>query len=175
MIVSSPYRAGGTYLAIKLANENNLKYVGQIDNNTVQYTQIEDKNLIHTYKNQPLHTFSDINKWMKDDSDVVILNNSNPALFHRTDTFIMRKDFTNCYISIYNVMFAIHQMPLHVVDNMFKRITFFNGMMVTYIKENNITPLILEEQEWCAEVEDFEVSVPIRSLIDEHVKYLKSL
>ena len=175
MIVSAPYRSGGTSLSLRLSEQYNLKFVGQIDSNTVSFTKVEDKNLIHEYQNQPMHTFNDIGTWLLDDSDVVILNNSNPALFSKTHSFIVRKDFTRCYTSMYWMMTKLSQMQHTQVDYMFKKITYFNALLITYLKKNNITPLVLEEQEWYMHTVEHDVPNIITLLAKKHNNFLTGL
>lgn len=176
MIISAPYRSGGTSLAIKLAEQNELKFVGQIDHNTIQFTKIEDKNTIHEYANQPMHTFDDVANWFIDDSDVVILNNSNPALFSKTHTFIIRDDFYRCYSSIYWMMAKLYPlMQPHHADHLFRKVTYFNALLLTHLKMYFIKPLILEEQDWYVDTPMHDIPPVIRRLAYRHVNYLKDL
>ena len=86
MIVSAPYRSGATSLCIELARQHNLTFAGQIDQNSIPFTTSEDKNLIHEHTNQPVHSIEGLVDMFDNDSQVVILNNSMPALFPRTDS-----------------------------------------------------------------------------------------
>ena len=175
MIISAPYRSGGTSLAIQLSKVNNLLFVGQLDNNSIEFTKVEDKNSIHEYHNQPMHTLDEVDSWLKDDTDVVILNNSNSALFHKTHTFIVRDDMLRCYTSIYWMLRKLYPMSPMQTEMLFKRITFFNGLLFTHLKRNNITALILEEQYWYTPTKEHYVDGPIKELAKKYVDYLKEI
>lgn len=174
MIISAPYRSGGTSLAIKLAKDNNLIFAGQIDNNSVIATRIEDKNKVHEYDNQPDHSINDIVSMLIDDSKHVILNNSSPALFPRSSYFIIRKDMSRVYTSMYWLMSKFYPaMSMWTVDMMFTRLTFYNAMLLGYIKQTNITPLVLEEQEWYTPTIEHTVPKEVLDLVNQKIEYLK--
>lgn len=174
MIVSAPYRSGGTTLCNKLAKEHNLIFAGQIDNNTVEFTKLEDKNLIHEYQNQPQHTITDIVKMLADDSKVVILNNSSTALFNRSTHFIVRDDFSRVYSSIYWMMAKIYpKMGPMLVESMFKRITFYNAALLAHLKMTGTVPLLLEKQDWYVPTTEHVIPQEISQMISPHIEYLK--
>lgn len=175
MIVSAPYRSGGTSLCTILASEHNLRFAGQIDNNAVPFTRMEDKNFIHEHQNQPDHTINSITKLFIDDTNDIILNNSNPALFSRSDYFIMRSDMSQVYSSMYWMMAKLYpNMGKHPVEMMFKRITFYNALFLDYLKETNTKPLILEEQSWYRHKENHIVPKEIQDMIPTYTAYLEA-
>ena len=174
MIVSAPYRSGGTSLCIQLAIQYGLEFAGQIDYNAVPFTRMEDKNSIHEYNNQPDHTVQDINRLLIDDSNSIVLNNSNPALFARTNYFIMRRDMTQVYASIYWMMNKLYpNMHMNTVEVMFKRITFYNALFLDYVKTTGTTALILEEQPWYQPKEPQAIPEQIQHMIPTYIKYLE--
>ena len=174
MIISAPYRSGGTSLAIKLAADHGLIFAGQIDNNSVVETRLEDKNKVHEYDNQPDHTINDIVKILIDDSGHVVLNNSNPALFSRTTHFIIRRDMSRVYSSMYWLMSKFYpNMGVWTVDMMFKRITFFNALLLSHLKETNTTPFILEDQQWYKPTPEHEIPKEFSDLISKYTSYLE--
>lgn len=174
MIISAPYRSGGTSLAIKLANEHNLIFAGQVDNNSVVETRLEDKNKVHEYDNQPDHTINDVVRILIDDSKHVVLNNSNPALFPRSTHFIIRDDMSRVYSSMYWLMSKFYpNMGVWTVDMMFKRISFYNATLLAYLKATNTTPLILEKQEWYTPTPEHEIPSEFYDLISKYTGYLE--
>lgn len=175
MIVSAPYRSGGTSLCTILAKEHNLHFEGQIDNNAVPFTRMEDKNFIHEHQNQPDHTINSITKLLIDDSGSIVLNNSNPALFVRSDYFIVRQDFSQVYASMYWMMAKLYPtMGKHPVEMMFKRITFYNALFLDYLKETGTKPLILEEQSWYVPKDNQVIPKEIQDMIPTYTTYLEA-
>jgi hypothetical protein len=174
MIVTAPYRCGGTSLALKLAQEHNLVFAGQIDSNSVAYTRMEDKNTVHEYQNQPEHTIEIVNSLLTNHTNHVILNNSNVALFKETDFFIKRRDMMSSYTSFIWLMKRFYpNLSKTYVESMFKRRVFFDAMMLHHCKVNGIAPLVLEEQDWFNETEPKPVEQWIIDLARPHVEYLK--
>lgn len=174
MIVTAPYRSGGTSLALKMAKDHNLIFAGQLDTNSVPFTRLEDKNSVHEYQNQPDHSVNDLVKLLIDDTNHVILNNSHIGLFNRSTHFIIREDWTRMYSSFYWLMSKFYpKMNLWNVDMLFKRATFFNASLLSYLKTTGTVPLILEEQDWYTHKVEHDIPSEYMALIGKYTNYLK--
>jgi hypothetical protein len=135
---------------------------------------MEDKNIVHEYQNQPEHTIETVNELLTNHSDYVILNNSNVALFRETDYFIRRRDMMDSYTSFIWLMKRYYpNLNKTYVESMFKRRVFFDAMMLQYCKVNNITLLVLEEQDWYVETDTRQIDQWIIDLARPHIEYLK--
>jgi hypothetical protein len=176
MIITAPYRSGGTSACIAVADQYKLSFAGQIDVNTVPFTRTEDKNLVHEHDNQPDHTVRSIINMLNDHSEVVILNNSNPALLKQTDIFLMRYDMARVYYSMFKLTLKFYpRMPSTMAESLFKRITFFTACMKVYMKDNHIVPSILEEQPWYIPKEYEPIPRHMQDMIDPHITYLQDV
>lgn len=175
MIVSTPYRCGGTSFCIEQARMYGLTFAGQIDPNTLPFTRSEDKNAVHEHKNQPDHTVDTLfDIYDRGGIGYVVLNNSNPALFKQSTHFLLREDIGRVYSSMVELVGKMYpRLNDVVIDSMFKRITYFNVLYLTHLKRYNIAPLILEEQPWFQLKKQSIVPQVLQEKIKPHIEFLK--
>ena len=175
MIISAPYRSGATSLCLHLAETHQLKFAGQVDHNSVEWTRIEDKNLVHEHKNQPDHSVDQLVDIFCDHSQHVVLNNSMPALIPASEYFIVRKDLAQSYYSLYLILNKIYpNINKFAVETTFKKMSWFNSILMAYCKKSGIKPLILEEQPWYISKSQYEIPKEFHDLIKMHVDFVKS-
>ena len=171
MIITAPYRSGGTIFASTLANETGKRFLGQIDMHSVDFLAQVDKNKMHEIKNQPVLTLNEINDAMINDENVVILNNSNTGLFDKTSQFLIRRNIRNVYYSHSRLLIDMN-LPNEVSGSM-KRLSYFIGLQLLYMQSKNITPLYYEDL--YQRVTEYNMSDDINAMVEKHISYLKSL
>lgn len=175
MIISAPYRSGATSLCLHLAAQNNLEFAGQVDHNSLPWSRTEDKNLVHEHKNQPDHSVDQLVDIFSDHSKYVVLNNSMPALIPASEYFIVRQDLAQSYYSLYLILNKIYpNINRFAVETAFKRMSYFNSILLAYCKKSKITPLVLEEQPWYVPKLGYEIPQEFQVLIQPHVDFVNT-
>ena len=175
MIISAPYRSGATSLSLHLSSVHDLEFAGQVDYNSLEWTRLEDKNLVHEHKNQPDHSVDKLVDIFSNHSQYVVLNNSMPALIPASEYFIVRQDLAQSYYSLYLILNKIYpNINRFAVESTFKKMSFFNSILLAHCKKSGITPLILEEQPWYVPKSKYVIPNEFQDLIQVHVDFVKS-
>lgn len=146
MIVTAPFRSGATKFCLDQAELCGLRYVGEIDKQASEHFTLFDKARHHETGQQPWLSFDEINDYFADSSNVIILNNTcNPALFAKTNYFLTRKEISKTYHSLATLLRRAYPLSAIQLKPTFKRHSFQIGILYSYLKKNNITPLYFED------------------------------
>ena len=98
-----------------------------------------------------------------------------PALIPASEYFIVRQDLAQSYYSLYLILNKIYpNINRFAVESTFKKMSFFNSILLAYCKKSGITPLILEEQPWYVPKSKYVIPTEFRDLIQVHVDFVKS-
>lgn len=147
MIITAVCRSGATKFAYDKSVECNLKFIGEIDQIAISDFTRFDKNRYHEISVQSDLSFSGLLHVIDNHKDYVILNNqANPALFDLSDYFLTRKDIEATFYSLITLIrrqyttLTAAQARQHMMLHSFRI-----GLIHTYLKEKNITPLYFED------------------------------
>ena len=148
MIITAINRSGATKFCLDKAEENQLKFIGQLDHASMTDFSTIDKIKYHETRRQEKLTFAEIITITNNHSDYVVLNNNitSSALFSQSAYFITRRNIKSSYFSL--ISFLQKQSPLlsgPMLRGILNRHTFQIGLIHTYLKMNNIIPLYFED------------------------------